>query len=294
MSVDELIRAFGKASSMGAGRLAEAVDIYEKMIRDRDCKIFFGIAGAMVPAGLRYVIHDVLINNWADVFVCTGATLTHDLIEALGHKHYKGSPDLDDAWLNKLGLDRIYDSLMSNNVYPDLEKHVKRTVKKIPEQEMGISEFLRYYGKYSPKHSILRIAYEKEIPLFCPALQDCGFGIMVHYAIKQFGGPTINVFKDLDDIFDISWEAKKKGSVVVGGGVPKNFIMQSFQFSPKPADYGIQLTMDRPEPGGSSGAPPREAVSWGKFKPKASFVNVVSDATITFPIIIAALKERLL
>lgn len=292
MTVNQLVKEFDRSGVMGAGRLADAVNIYERMVKDKDCRIFFGIAGAMIPGGMRNVLHEVLKEKWCDVFVCTGATLTHDMINALGHKHYKGHPLLDDKELNKMGFDRIYDSLMSNDIYKDLEANVKDVMKKLPKEEMGISGFLRAYGEHAPKDSILRIAYDNDITVMCPAIQDCGFGIMMHYAIKAGGGPSVNVFKDLDDIFNIAWEAKKKGSVIVGGGVPKNHIMQAFQFSPKPADYGIQMTMDRPEPGGSSGAPPREAISWGKFSYEAKFVNVISDATITFPLMIAALKER--
>ncbi len=292
MTVDGLIRQLDGSGVMGAGKIADAVNIYEGMVKDKDCVKFFAAAGALVPGGMGEIIHDILRNKWADIFVCTGATLTHDLINALGHTHYKGNASMDDKELNKKGLDRMYDSLMSNKVYVDLEKHVKETLLKLPEKEMGISEFLSLYGKHAPKDTILRIAYENEIPVFCPALQDSGFGIMIHYAIKLNGGPNVNVFKDLDDIFNIAWDAKKKGSIVVTGGVPKNYIMQAFQFSPKPADYGIQLTMDRAEPGGSSGAPPKEAVSWGKMGQNAKFVNVISDATITFPLMIAALKER--
>ena len=99
----------------------------------------------------------------------------------------------------------------------------------------------------------------------------------------------VGVFNDINDIADIAWTAEKAGVMQVGGGLPKNFIQQALQFS-KGADYGIQITTDRPEPGGSSGAPLREGISWGKLKSKAEFVDVYCDATIALPLVYASVK----
>ena len=98
---------------------------------------------------------------------------------------------------------------------------------------------------------------------------------------------------DLKEIMDISWTSKKAGVIYFGGGVPKNYIQQAMQLCPKSASYGVQVTMDRPEPGGSSGAELREGISWGKMNPKAKFVDLICDATIAMPVIYAALKERI-
>jgi len=103
----------------------------------------------------------------------------------------------------------------------------------------------------------------------------------------------VNAFEDLKEMLDIAWTAKKTGVFYIGGGVPKNYIQQAMQFSPNAAEYGIQITMDRPEPGGSSGAELKEGISWGKMNKDAMFVNVICDATIAVPLIYAALKDRL-
>ncbi len=94
----------------------------------------------------------------------------------------------------------------------------------------------------------------------------------------------------MNEIIDISWTSKKNGAIYIVGGLPKNFIQQSLQFS-KGADYGIQITTDRPESGGSSGAPLREGISWGKMNPNANFIDVSCDATIALPLIYASIKE---
>ena len=102
----------------------------------------------------------------------------------------------------------------------------------------------------------------------------------------------VDAFDDLKEILDIAWTAKKIGVFYVGGGFPKNYIQQAMQFSTKQhgADYGIQITMDRPEPGGSSGAELKEGISWGKMSPKGDYVTLICDTTIALPIIWAAVK----
>ncbi len=99
----------------------------------------------------------------------------------------------------------------------------------------------------------------------------------------------LKAFEDLKEIMEISWTTKKSGVIYIGGGVPKNYIQQAMQIT-KGASYGIQITMDRPEPGGSSGAELREGVSWGKMSEKGKYVNVICDATIALPLIYAAIK----
>ena len=137
----------------------------------------------------------------------------------------------------------------------------------------------------------LKKCYEKKIPIFCPGIADSGIGLMMWGRIVEGKGKTnIDVFDDMKEIIDISWTAKKRGIIYVGGGLPKNFIQQSLQFS-KGAEYGIQITTDRTEPGGSSGAPLKEGISWGKMNQNAEFVDVFCDATIALPLIYAAVKE---
>jgi len=91
---------------------------------------------------------------------------------------------------------------------------------------------------------------------------------------------------------NLAWDAKKAGVCIVGGGVPKNFIMQSLQFCPNAASYAIQITMDRPETGGLSGATLQEAISWGKVGKNAEYSTVISDATIALPLIFWYLKKN--
>ncbi len=286
MKVSDLVRGFSGVG-FGAGKIAEASSIMKQMFEDGNCKIFLGIAGAMVPAGMKSVILDLL--DRVDVFVTTGATLTHDLIEDLGEKHYLGSEFENDEKLNKEGIDRIYNILMKNSVYEKLEDFFSENYDILRKCD-NIKDFLWKLGELSPGGGILKKCYKKKIPIFCPGIADSGLGLMMWGRIAAGRGETnIDVFGDMNEIIDFSWKSKKTGVIYVGGGLPKNFIQQSLQFS-KGADFGIQITTDRPEPGGSSGAPLREGISWGKMKSQANFVDVSCDATIALPLIYSSIK----
>jgi len=291
MSVKDLVREMSASGVMGAGRIARGADILHKMFADKDCTIFFGQAGAMVPGGMKDIMHDILLTGRIGVFVTTGATLTHDTVEALGYRHYQGSANVSDSELHKQGLDRMYDSYMPNTVYEGLEDFFVKHWEALTAAK-SIRELLHIMGSLLPKEpaSILRICYDLKIPVFCPALTDSGLGLMIWGRLA--GGKRLDIpaFDDLKEIISIAWDSKKNGVFYVGGGVPKNFCQQAMQFS-KQASYGVQITTDRPEWGGSSGAELREGISWGKMNSDAEFVDVFCDATIALPLIWAALKS---
>jgi len=293
LTVNQLVTKMGLSGVMGAGRLAKAVCVFEDMVSDKDCKVFFGLAGAMVPGGMKKVIISMLKVGWIDVLVTTGANLTHDMVEALGYRHHQGHACVNDKELNKKQIDRIYDSFMPNEVYEGLEKFFEEHFDALKD-ETNIKEFLWKLGSLiKSEDSILKVCSEKKIPIFCPALSDSGIGLMIWGHLAKGKKTTVNAFEDMKEILDLAWTCKKAGIFYVGGGVPKNYIQQAMQFSPKGANYGIQVTMDRPEPGGSSGAELREGISWGKMATEGRFDDLICDATIALPIILAAMKERI-
>lgn len=291
LSVNELVKQMNSTGVLGAGRLGKAVNICEAMIKDRQCKVFLGLAGPLVPGGMREIIINIIENRWVDAVVTTGATLTHDLGEALGYRHYQGSADADDAELHKKGFDRVYESYMPNKIYEGMEDFIAKNFEKFKDKK-SIKDFLWEIGRLTPNKSILKACFENKIPVFCPAISDSGIGLMIWGQLAKGKQSETRAFEDLKEIIDIAWTAKKTGVIYFGGGVPKNYIQQAMQFSKK-ASYGVQVTMDRPEPGGSSGAELKEGISWGKLNPDAEFVNLICDATIALPVIYAALKERL-
>ena len=292
LTVNELVKRMDSAGVLGVGRLAKAVNICEAMIKDKDCKVFLGLAGPLVPGGMREIIINLIESRWVDAVVITGATLTHDLGESLGYRHYQGSADADDEELHKKGMDRIYESYMPNKIYEGMEDFIAGNFDSLKTKK-SIKDFLWEIGRLSPRRSISKACFENKIPLFCPAISDSGIGLMVWGQLTKGKAIETRAFEDLKEIIDIAWTAKKAGEIYFGGGVPKNYIQQAMQLAPKSASYGVQVTMDRPEPGGSSGAELKEGISWGKMNPKAKFVDLICDATIAMPIIYAALRERI-
>ncbi|MAG52783.1 MAG: deoxyhypusine synthase [Nanoarchaeota archaeon] len=287
MEVDELIKRMGEAG-MGGRKLSEAIDVIESMANDKYCSVFLGLAGALVPAGMKGLIIEMIENEWVNVLVTTGATLTHDLVEALGGKHFQGDERADDFELQKKGFDRMWDVLMSNDVYVAIEDFLDKHLDELKKAET-IQEFLKIVGSKLDENSILGVAYKKNIPIYSPAFIDSGFAMILAHK-----GININQFKDLSDFLEKTWEFKKKGFIYLGGGVPKNYIQQSLQFSSKGgADYGVQITMDRVETGGSSGAEVREGISWGKLRENAKYVDLRADVIIALPLIVASLKKRI-
>ena len=275
-----------KDTGFNAKRLAVACEIYKNMIQDKDCVKFFGLAGALVPAGMQKVIHDFIREGFVDVLVTTGASLTHDIAETLGYHHLQGdlnATEVNDSKLHNQELNRIYDVFLPNKVYEGIEDFVSKL--EIPNENMPISSFLKFLGNKLPENesSILKICAEKNVPIFCPAFTDSGLALQLGFHHQKL---NLNHFKDMLTMVDLAWDTKRAGVCIVGGGVPKNFIMQSLQFCPNSAQYAIQITMDRPEQGGLSGATLSEAISWGKVNEKAQFSTVISDATIALPLIL--------
>ncbi|TXT53242.1 MAG: putative deoxyhypusine synthase 1 [Promethearchaeota archaeon] len=282
--INSLIESL-KETGFNAKRLALSCDIYKEMVGDMSCVKFFGLAGAMVPVGMQGIIHDYIKKGFIDVLVTTGANLTHDIAETLGYHHLQGeksAQEFDDIELHCEEINRIYDVFLPNDVYEGLEDFIAEL--DIPDMNMPVSDFLRFLGEQLPEnsHSILKICAENDIPIFCPAFTDSGLALQVGFHNRNL---NLNHFKDMLKMVDLAWDAESAGVCIVGGGVPKNFIMQSLQFCPTSAKYAIQITMDRPEPGGLSGATLQEAISWGKVNEKAKYSTVISDATIALPII---------
>jgi len=289
MSVSELVEAFS-GCAFGAGRLFEAVDIYREMVNDPECMKFFGLAGAMVPAGMRHIVSGMIREKQVDILVTTGANLVHDIIESMGLRHYKGTDAADDVQLKHDAINRIYDVFLPEHHFTDFEEKMQSIFKEIPDK-LSITQLLSHIGaKLDDDNSILKSAYDMNVPVYCPAIQDSIIGLQA-WLYKQTKPLNVDVFADMRGLIDRCYEAKRSGVVIVGGGVPKNFILQSMLVTPGSFDYAIQLTMDRPETGGLSGATLDEARSWGKIGESARSVTVYSDATITLPMIVAAAKS---
>jgi len=295
MSVNELVTEMKKTGVLGAGRIGEAADVIAEMFSIPDYTVFLTLAGALVPAGMRKIIRDLVYKEYVNVIVSTGANMVHDMVEALGYRHDVGTFAAEDKKLKNEDVGRIGDIYIEQKAFRHLEKWMYKILENIPEEKrshISVAELLSIIGKQiEDADSILAVAAKKEVPIICPAFVDsiAGFHLWVFGQNKKLG---IDPLLDTSKIMDKVYEAKKVGIIILGGGVPKHFALFANTFR-EGVDLAVQITMDRPEPGGLSGASLEEAISWGKIKPDGRGVNVICDATIAFPLIIAAALEKI-
>jgi len=301
MTVNQLIQQFDNSGSFGAGRIASACDVFEKMVRDEKCTVFLALSGAVVPAGLRTTIASLIRMRLIDALVSTGANMVHDLIEALGGHHYKGHWFVDDYLLYKYHIYRIYDIFVPEEDFVKADFKLIEMFDKIASKKSGgvvsTSEVMQEIGKRikDPK-SIVRAAHESKVPIFLPAMRDSEFAYIhrVHTVRNKEGKPlTISAFQEVPEMLKIMDQSERLGMIVIGGGVPRNSVQHAALMTGKGLDYVVIITTDRPEQGGLSGSTIEETISWGKTKRKADKTMVISDALIAFPLMVAAVMERL-
>ena len=295
MSVSELVDQMGSTGVLGAGKIGDARDLIAEMFADSDYTVFLTLSGALVPAGFRRVIHDLIEDEFVNVLVTTGSNMVHDMVEALGFRHTVGSFQAEDRRLKARNIGRIGDIYIELKAFQSLEKWLYQTVETIPEEKRkrisGADLFFEIGKRIKDKESILAVAAEKNVPVICPAFVDSIAGFQL-WMFGQDRALRVDPLLDVGRLVDEVYEAKKSGVIILGGGVPKHFALFANTFRDG-VDAAVQITMDRPEPGGLSGASLEEAISWGKVKPKGRAVTVVCDATIAFPLIVAAALEKI-
>ncbi len=293
MSVEELTREFANAGYAGK-RMAEAVEIYKKMIDDKNCIKFVSAAGALIAGGMRNVFVKLIRSGAVDAMLFTGAILTHDLIESFGVGHFQGSASVNDIDLHKEEVFRMYDVFLEKKGFMVLEEELQKIFPKLPQKEMSPREFLYELGAHvDDENSIIKACYDMNVPIFCPSLTDSvlGFQVWMYSQFKEF---NVNPQLDIKDFFDFAWkDGKTFGLLILGGGVPKHFVPLMMQVSGKSLRYTIQITMDRPEHGGVSGMQIREAKSWGKIEEQGIICDMRADITLAFPILVANILDYL-
>ena len=295
LTVGALVSEMNACGVLGAGKVGKAAELAKEMFSDRDYTVFLTLAGPLVPGGLRKIIRDLIEQDYVNVVVTTGANMVHDMVEALGHRHWIGTFLAEDKELKTQEIGRIGDIYIEQDAFKSLEEWMYKTLESIPEEKrerISTTELLFEIGKrISDPESILATAAKKGVPIVSPGLVDsiAGFHMWMFGQDKKL---RIDPLLDTHKLVDIVYEAKKSGIIILGGGWPKHFALFANTFR-EGVDRAIQITMDRPEPGGLSGATLKEAISWGKVKPEGKEVTVICDATIAFPLIVAASLEAI-
>ncbi|MFB6120349.1 MAG: deoxyhypusine synthase [Halobacteriaceae archaeon] len=308
MSVGDLADEYGNAG-IGAADLHHAVDVTAEMFGREDTTVFLGLAGAMVPAGMRGIVADLIRDGHVDALVTTGANLTHDAIEAIGGKHHHGRAPEEghdarefDEQLRDEEVDRIYNVYLPQEHFALFESHLREEVFPELRGTVTIREFTEALGAANAAVNetedveedagIAAAAHDADVPVYCPAVQDSVLGLQA-WMYSQTADFTLDALGDMTHLNDIAYEAERAGALVVGGGVPKNYVLQTMLVTPGAYDYAVQLTMDPEQTGGLSGATLDEARSWGKLEKDARNASVVGDATITLPLLVAAARDRI-
>lgn len=297
-----LIEQF-KSMAFQARNLAVASEIYIKMLEDKNCTIILTLAGSLFSAGLKKVVYDMIDNNMVDVIVSTGAIIVdQDFFEALGFKHYMGTPEVDDDLLMKNSIDRIYDTYIDEEELRVCDMTVKEIADNMEPGVYSSRQFIDKMGEYlvkknMGKDSVVRLAHEKGVPIFVPAFSDCsaGFGLIFHQwerDEKDKKKVSIDSVKDFLELTKIKSITEETGIFMIGGGVPKNFtqdVTVACDILGKTANlhkYAIQITVADERDGGLSGSTLKEAHSWGKVDIKNEQM-VYAEATLAFPLIVS-------
>ena len=262
-----------------ARNLAIAAAILDLMQQDKECAVILTLAGSLISAGLKQVLIDMIDNNMVDVIVSTGANIVdQDFFEALGFRHYKGTPFIDDAILRELHIDRIYDTFIDEDDLRVCDDTTALIANAMKPGTYSSREFIVEMAKYIEannlgKNSIVYKAYEKGVPIFCPAFSDCsaGFGLVHHQWHNPEQHVAIDSVKDFRELTRIKIENDKTGIFMIGGGVPKNFTQDIVVAAEvlghddvSMHTYAVQITVADERDGALSGSTLKEASSWGK------------------------------
>lgn len=325
---DALLRGMSKTAFTGR-KLGEAADVLAEMVNDPDCLIVGTFSGAMTVAKMGLLVCSMMEWGWLDCVISTGALIAHGFIEETGRKHFKADSRFNDEELYLLGYDRIYDTLELEKNLVETELILHEILDGLNATEPLSSEIInrkigRWLAENTEGRGILKTAYLKDIPIYIPAFTDSELGLSVasYMFLKAIkGNPSLkneealkkiglgfNPFLDLNSFAQRVLDAKKLGVFTIGGGVPRNWAQQvgpylellsqmSHRDIPsRMFHYGVRICPEPVHWGGLSGCTYSEGISWGKFVSPdegGRFAEVLCDATVAWPILIKAVRERI-
>jgi len=303
--------------AFNAGRLAEACRLFTHQMLEDDVTVGMSLTGAMTPAGLGMsTIIPLMEAGFVDWVVSTGANLYHDAHFGLGLAMHKGSPFVDDVELREHGVVRIYDIFFDYEVLLSTDAYIREvSARQEFQRSMSTAEYHYLLGGYIiereralgiTRKSVLGVAHQCAVPIYTSSPGDSSIGMNVAEQALAGSALRFDVSADVNETAAVVYQAKaeggKSGVLIIGGGSPKNFVLQTepqiqevLGIADTGHDYFLQITDARPDTGGLSGATPAEAVSWGKVDPDKLPGTVVCylDNTVAFPLLAAyALGRR--
>lgn len=303
-TVTDLMEAY-KDSSIQSRALATCASALENAMEDEDRPtVILGLSGALIAGGMRKIIADLIKRGVVDVIVTIGAIPYQDFYQSRGFHHWKCSPHIDDLGLRELFLDRIYDTIVDEEMFRDTDEYIGRIAEGLEPRGYSSREFLDILGSHiDDEDSILYNAHKYGVPVFAPALNDSSIGIGLTHLYAR-ARKSDKKFMSLDPIRDnfeltqIKIKSKKTAVIYIGGGIPKNFIQQIEVISEMLGHdmgghhYAIQVTTDVPFWGGLSGCTFEEAQSWGKINRDARKAVAYVEATIGLSLIAGHILQK--
>jgi len=298
-----------KKMSFTSRDLGRATDIYNQMLADPDCSVILVIAGSTSAGGCMDLYAELVRNNMVDAIVATGASIVDmDFFEGLGHKHYQALEVPDDDTLRSLYIDRIYDTYIDEVALQNVDHTIFEIAETLEAKPYSSRAFIKQMGKYLVEHgkkdnSLVKLAYEHDVPIFCPAFTDssAGFGLVKHQVDAVKAGKaymTLDSIADFRELTDIKIAAGTTGLLMIGGGVPKNFVQDTVVCAEilghddvEVHKYAIQITVADVRDGACSSSTLQEAASWGKVN-TALEQMVFAEATSVLPLLASDAYHR--
>ncbi len=296
-----IVEAMGKMSFTSRD-LARATGLYNQMLEDKDCSIILVVAGSTSAGGCMDLYAELVRSNMVDAIVATGAAIVDmDFFEALGHKHFQANEIPDDDTLRSLYIDRIYDTYIDEQQLQDCDFTIGNIADSLEPRPYSSRAFIKEMGKWlvangKKDNSLVKLAYEHDVPIFCPAFTDssAGFGLVKHQvdAMKRGGHyMTMDSIADFRELTEIKIKAGTTGLLMIGGGVPKNFAQDTVVCAEilghenvEVHKYAVQITVADVRDGACSSSTLQEAASWGKVS-TAKEQMVFAEATSVLPLL---------
>ncbi|MGB6501590.1 MAG: deoxyhypusine synthase [Thermoplasmata archaeon] len=297
-SLDTLIRRMKAAGGFSGKEVAEGVDLLARILADREMTVFLSFPADIVATGTRGVLATLIRKGFVDAVITTCGTLDHDLARSF-RTYYHGAWSLDDADLHRRHLYRLgnlvipeanYGTIIERKMGPILRRLWAEGTRAISSQTLA-----RAIGAAIPASatsSILRAAFDRNVPVFVPGITDGAVGSQLWLFWQDHKALSLDLLSDEQALSDLVYGAKRSGAVMLGGGISKHHTIWWNQFRDG-LDAALYLTTAVEWDGSLSGARTREAISWGKLKASARHTTVEGDVTVLLPLMVGAALERI-
>lgn len=291
-TVKELVDHFSETGGFMSSYLAEGYRVLREMMSDGGCSRWLSFVGSTAATGLRGVIASIVRRGVFKYVVTTCGAIDHDIARSMD-RYYKGSFELDDVWLSSQGLYRVGSVVVPEENYGRaIERFMLSLLGDLYDRghrELGTIELCREIGSRLPEGSILRAAADANVDVIVPGIMDGAAGTSLWIFYNSHRDFRLNLFRDYDRLSEMLFKQVRRGALIIGGGISKHHLLWLNQFGGG-LDYAVYITTGVEWDGSLTGAPLREAISWGKLKPSAKKVTIYGDATIILPLLASAFE----